>query len=78
MNVPVTLKIRTGWDSSSRNGVAIARLAEQCGIQAELWPKMYLINALAGASQTKHSTMKKNCSCPIRITCSSITLSELS
>ena len=34
VNVPVTLKIRTGWDSSSRNGVAIARLAEQCGIQA--------------------------------------------
>ena len=34
VNVPVTLKIRTGWDSTSRNGVAIARLAEQCGIQA--------------------------------------------
>ena len=34
VDVPVTLKIRTGWDSSSRNGVAIARLAEQCGIQA--------------------------------------------
>jgi tRNA-dihydrouridine synthase B len=34
VNVPVTLKIRTGWDSRSRNGVAIARLAEQCGIQA--------------------------------------------
>ncbi len=34
VDVPVTLKIRTGWDSRSRNGVAIARLAEQCGIQA--------------------------------------------
>jgi tRNA-dihydrouridine synthase B len=34
VEVPVTLKIRTGWDSNSRNGVAIARLAEQCGIQA--------------------------------------------
>jgi len=32
--VPVTLKIRTGWDRSSRNGVAIAQLAERCGIQA--------------------------------------------
>jgi len=29
----VTLKIRTGWDSSSRNGVAIAQLAENCGVQ---------------------------------------------
>lgn len=31
--VPVTLKIRTGWDRSERNGVAIARLAESSGIQ---------------------------------------------
>ncbi|MHB8414085.1 MAG: tRNA dihydrouridine synthase, partial [Acidiferrobacteraceae bacterium] len=32
--VPVTLKIRTGWDPSHRNGVAVARLAENAGIQA--------------------------------------------
>ena len=32
--VPVTLKIRTGWDPAHRNGVAIARIAEQAGIQA--------------------------------------------
>ena len=34
VDVPVTLKIRTGWDSSQRNGVRIARIAEDCGIQA--------------------------------------------
>jgi len=34
VDVPVTLKIRTGWDSTSRNGVRIARLAESTGIQA--------------------------------------------
>jgi tRNA-dihydrouridine synthase B len=34
VNVPVTLKIRTGWDRAHRNGVAIARIAEDCGIQA--------------------------------------------
>lgn len=34
VNVPVTLKIRTGWDHDNRNGVAIARIAEQSGIQA--------------------------------------------
>ncbi|MFQ5934886.1 MAG: tRNA dihydrouridine synthase DusB [Acidiferrobacterales bacterium] len=33
VDVPVTLKIRTGWDRSHRNGVRIARIAEQCGIQ---------------------------------------------
>lgn len=30
---PVTLKIRTGWDHSSRNALNIARIAEDSGIQ---------------------------------------------
>ena len=34
VDVPVTLKIRTGWDPDSRNGVDIARIAEACGIRA--------------------------------------------
>ena len=34
VSVPVTLKIRTGWDREHRNGVAIAAIAEQAGIQA--------------------------------------------
>ena len=34
VDVPVTLKIRTGWDHDNRNGVAIAHIAEQSGIQA--------------------------------------------
>jgi len=32
--VPVTLKIRTGWDPQNRNGVRIARLAAQAGVAA--------------------------------------------
>jgi tRNA-dihydrouridine synthase B len=31
---PVTLKIRTGWDKSSRNALAILKIAEQSGIRA--------------------------------------------
>lgn len=31
--VPVTLKTRTGWNTGKRNGVQIARIAEDCGIQ---------------------------------------------
>ena len=34
VNVPVTLKMRTGWDPGHRNAVAIARIAEGTGIQA--------------------------------------------
>ncbi|WP_339074052.1 tRNA dihydrouridine synthase DusB [Teredinibacter turnerae] len=34
VDVPVTLKIRTGWDTSQRNAINIARIAENNGIQA--------------------------------------------
>ena len=34
VNVPVTLKIRTGWDKNNRNAVMIAKLAEDSGVQA--------------------------------------------
>ncbi|MFT5349956.1 MAG: tRNA-dihydrouridine synthase B, partial [Gammaproteobacteria bacterium] len=34
VDVPVTLKIRSGWDTHNRNAPAIAQLAERCGIQA--------------------------------------------
>lgn len=34
VKIPVTLKIRTGWDPKNRNGVNVAKMAEDCGIQA--------------------------------------------
>ncbi|MEA2117361.1 tRNA dihydrouridine synthase DusB [Halovibrio sp. HP20-50] len=34
VDIPVTLKIRTGWCAESNNGVRIAQLAEAAGIQA--------------------------------------------
>ncbi|ANB18409.1 tRNA dihydrouridine synthase DusB [Dokdonella koreensis] len=34
VEVPVTLKMRTGWNRENRNGVTVARIAEDCGIQA--------------------------------------------
>ena len=34
VEVPVTLKIRTGWDRQNRNALNIARIAEDCGIAA--------------------------------------------
>jgi len=33
-HIPVTLKMRTGWSPQLRNGARIARIAEDCGIQA--------------------------------------------
>ena len=34
VDIPVTLKIRTGWDLHNRNAVQIAKIAEQSGIAA--------------------------------------------
>ena len=34
VSVPVTLKIRTGWDKNNKNALSIARIAEASGIQA--------------------------------------------
>ena len=34
VDVPVTLKIRTGWDHANRNGVRVARIAEDAGVRA--------------------------------------------
>ena len=34
VDIPVTLKIRTGWDEENKNAINIARIAEQSGIQA--------------------------------------------
>ena len=33
VSLPVTLKIRIGWDDDNRNAPTIARIAEQCGVR---------------------------------------------
>jgi tRNA-dihydrouridine synthase B len=33
VKLPVTLKMRTGWDATNRNAPSLARIAEECGIK---------------------------------------------
>jgi len=33
VDVPVTLKMRTGWDDNSRNAPKLAKISEDCGVQ---------------------------------------------
>ena len=33
VGVPVTLKIRTGWCPATKNGVEVAKIAEECGVR---------------------------------------------
>ncbi|XP_014680592.1 PREDICTED: tRNA-dihydrouridine synthase B-like, partial [Priapulus caudatus] len=34
VDIPVTLKIRTGWSTQEKNALSVARIAEDAGIQA--------------------------------------------
>ncbi|AQV02323.1 tRNA dihydrouridine synthase DusB [Desulfococcus multivorans] len=34
IRIPLTIKIRSGWDPSGEQAVAVARLAEECGVDA--------------------------------------------
>ncbi|MCZ6893117.1 MAG: tRNA dihydrouridine synthase DusB [Gammaproteobacteria bacterium] len=34
VSIPVSLKMRTGWDTEHRNGPTIAKIAEDCGVSA--------------------------------------------
>ena len=34
VSIPVTLKIRTGWDKENKNAIKVAKIAENAGIQA--------------------------------------------
>jgi tRNA-dihydrouridine synthase B len=34
VDVPITLKMRTGWDANNRNAIAIAHMAEDIGVKA--------------------------------------------
>lgn len=49
VSIPLTLKIRSGWDQSSRNGVEIARMAEDCGV-----------DMLAVHGRTRHELYRGN------------------
>ncbi len=33
VNIPVTLKMRTGWDDQNRNAPNLAKIAEECGVK---------------------------------------------
>ncbi|MGV3345328.1 tRNA dihydrouridine synthase DusB [Enterobacteriaceae bacterium LUAb1] len=66
VNVPVTLKIRTGWAPEHRNCVEIAQLAERCGIQALTIhgrTRACLFNGAAEYDSIR--TVKQNVSIPV-------------
>jgi tRNA-dihydrouridine synthase B len=66
VDVPVTLKIRTGWDKGDRNAVAIARIAEQAGIQAlAVHGRTRACGFSGDAEYETIAAVKKNVSIPV-------------
>lgn len=57
VTIPVTLKIRTGWDRQQRNAVQIAQIAEQAGIMALTIHGRTRACAFKGAAE--YDTIKK-------------------
>ncbi|MGZ8159394.1 MAG: tRNA dihydrouridine synthase DusB [Methylobacter sp.] len=57
VDIPVTLKIRTGWDMHSRNAVEIAQIAENAGIAALTVHGR--TRACKFEGQAEHETVKK-------------------
>ena len=66
VDVPVTLKIRTGWDKYSKNAVNITKIAEQCGIQAVFIHGRTRADAYNGQAEYETiATVKSACSIPV-------------
>jgi tRNA-dihydrouridine synthase B len=57
VDIPVTLKIRTGWDRHSRNAIEIAQIAENAGIAALTIHGR--TRACKFEGQAEHETVKK-------------------
>ncbi len=61
VDVPVTLKIRTGWDKDSRNAVRIAALAEKAGIKALAIHGRTRACGFSGVAEFETITQVKQC-----------------
>ena len=78
VDVPVTLKIRTGWDRQNRNGVEVARIAEASGIAAIAVHGRTRACRFTGAAEfTTVAQIKKEISLPV-VANGDITTSEKS
>lgn len=66
VEVPVSLKIRTGPSADNRNGIAIARIAEDCGIQMlSVHGRTRADKFLGNAEYDTIARIKQNVSIPV-------------
>jgi len=66
INIPLSIKIRSGWDNSGRQAVAIARIAEACGVDAiAVHPRTATQGFRGHADWSLITAVKKNVSIPV-------------
>jgi tRNA-dihydrouridine synthase B len=66
VDIPVTLKIRTGWSTKNRNAISIARIAEDAGIKAlAVHGRTRECRFLGNAEYDTIASVVESCSIPI-------------
>ncbi len=66
VNIPLTIKIRTGWDKSGDQAFKIAKIAEACGVDAiTVHPRTAVQGFRGKADRSIISTVKKIVSIPV-------------
>ena len=66
VNIPVTVKIRTGWDNKNINAVEIAKIAEECGVKAITVHGRTALQSFTGkADWNVIANVKSNVSIPV-------------
>ena len=66
IKIPLSIKIRSGWDNSGRQAVAIAQIAEACGVDAiAVHPRTAAQGFSGHADWSIITAVKKNVSIPV-------------